>query len=209
MFDHDDDEFGNAKTAITGSEIGINPNSREMLLNLDSTLRESLAKHVSELSITNIDQTLECMPSKDNGHTAVVRSTIGTHDGRCYSTLGCVDPHIAGTKDPAALITAASFKGLNDSINYTKASLPIQKKQMLDITPASAANHQDSAPGPKKYKHKTTEPMSQGQERFVQGLAQKNGLNPEEISRKVCGKQLRDCSSADANEIIQHMKGIY
>lgn len=208
MFDHDD-EFRDAKTAITGSEIGINPNSREMLLNLDSTLKEALTRHVSELSITNIDQTLECMPSEGNGHTAVVRSTIGTQDGRHYSTLGCVDPHIASTKDPAALITAASFKGLNDSINYTKASLPIQKKQMLDVTPASIPNRLDSAPGPKKYKHKTSEPMSQGQERFVQGLAQKNGLNPEEISRKVCGKQLRDCSSADANEIIQHMKGIY
>lgn len=204
-----DDEFEDEESATSVSEIVTSPNSREMLLNQDSALKEALIRHVSDLSITAIAQKLECMPSEANGGTAVVQSSVGTQDGRYYSTLGCVDPQMVGTQDPAVLITAAASKGLNDAINYTKASLAIQKKQVLEITPAIPANRQDSAPGPKKYKHKTTEPMSQGQERFIQGLAQKNRLNPEDISRKVCGKQLRDCSSADANEIIQHMKGVY
>lgn len=165
-----------------------------------------LAKQVKELSITLVEQSLDCMPEEKNDHTAIVRSTIGTNDGRRYSMLGCASPKTEGTTDPASLVKAASYNGLSASLNCTRVSVATQPKPIRNVTPPNTTSHGGSNPGVKEFRHKTKGPLSPGQERFILGLAQERKRNPDEISRKLVGKSLKDCSSADANEIIQRMR---
>lgn len=167
---------------------------------------EFFANQVKELSITLVEQSLDCMPKDENERTAVVRSTIGTNDGRLYSMLGCASPKTDGTTDPASLVKAASYKGLSASLSCTRASVATQPRPIHNVTPPNTTSHGGSNPGVKEFRHKTKGPLSPGQERFILGLAQERRRNPDEISRKLVGKPLKDCSSADANEIIQRMK---
>ena len=170
---------------------------------------EFLTKAVEELSITLIDQSLYSMPREENERTAVVRCTTGTNDGKRFSVLGCTSPKTEGTTDPALLINAASYKGLLASLSCTRASVATQSRPIHDITPSNPTGNGGTNSQVKKYRHKTNEPLSPGQERFIQGLAQQKKLNPNEVSQKLLGKPLKDCSSADANEIIQQMKRVY
>jgi hypothetical protein len=186
---------------------------------MNSLTIDDFARSNQELGIQKWDTVFHEYIGSDKKLRISCTVTLYTADGHSSSYTSIASPENCGGKDDKETLRSYAEEMAyseaihrlrtlikNDSTNYNKSK---QQNQFFDGYPSDAYSSVKSAPPANSngngYNHSKNKSMSDKQKGMILGRCKQHGLNAEQISKKICGQHLENCSSYDANEIIKHI----
>lgn len=136
------------------------------------------------------------MPSQENGGLAVVSATLsnGTMTRTDFGTA--MGNNTDGRTNHEETINRARQQARERILQVCAT-----QQQTMPLPTSSQENHsvQKNVGGGSK-------PASDKQKKVIIDKCAKNGLNPEDISRKICQRSFEELQGQDAHKLMQHLK---
>lgn len=152
-----------------------------------------MQQRIAGLGVSAVECHVQQTPTAANGNVAVAQTTLEGNGVR-VSMPGIATPETANTDKPHLLMRAALMASAD---NATHAFERRQGSTQPRRQESQSAGERHASP---------TKAISPKQCQFIVKLCSEIGLNPDEVARKQAGKSLRQCSAADANTMIRHLK---
>jgi hypothetical protein len=173
-----------------------------------------------ELGIQKWDTNCRDYIGSDNRLALSCTVTLTTSDGRAASYTSIASPEDCGGKDDRGSLRSYAedsaycevinrLQTLKDDENTNYRKDKPQSHVEVNSPPREYVPPKISSPvkpSVKEYNHSKTKPMSENQEKMILGRCYKQRLDAEKISHDMFGHNLKQCTSYEADKIINHIK---
>ena len=153
-----------------------------------------IQQRIAKLRASSVESYIQQTPHAANGNVALAQTTI-VNNGVTISMPGFATPETANTDKAHLLIAAALNTAMHNALCGIEGHTDVAQ-------PRRQESH-----SPAERRHSTSKGLSPKQLQFIARLGTENERNPEDVARKLVGKPLAQCSSADADKIIKSLKG--
>lgn len=167
-----------------------------------------MAIKLGELRAKKFNQSLLSPPTGSNGSTAISRSSISLADGREASAISAVSGQVRGIDNNEDIVALSKIRASFDAIRLVE-KLPILSKdqQVIDVVPENGELRIGFSQKKKKeFNHRFDKILSDKQLTTLQEMSVQRGKNINSLCMSMFNKDLKKLSSAEAHELIQHLK---
>lgn len=164
----------------------------------------TVQEKISSMNVSSISTKVQQSPMIENGYMAICQAAW-IANGKVASTFGTAAPTTSKSEEIHILVQDAESAATSKAMAIIQAmrSSPSASGDLpftIDATsfePVQRPTYQG--------KHNPKKAISEKQKDLIISIANKQSRSVSEVAHSVCGKQINECSSADANEIIQYL----
>lgn len=160
---------------------------------------KDLTKDLQALGVTKVHTSIQQAPSSGNGHVAVCQTELAT-PSRNVSMPGFATPETSNTEQAHVLLSDAAVASLKNALHGITGHQNVESKSQ----PHEGADMPFTLP---KGERTSGRPITEGQRKFIQGLAKKAGKEPDALAKDIVGIPLNNCNTIEASSIIKRLNG--
>lgn len=167
---------------------------------------------INEACVQGVKSNVTQMPTKDNGHMAMVQADtttkIGTFTGHGIATPSLIN----GSTDTQALLDRAYMEAFTRSVAISSLASE-QRHDEIVIEPQTVPSPHQSLPAPyqreqgqkTEYHHSRKKPISDAQRHLIERLANEKHIDLQDFIYQRYNKTIDQLSSFDANDAISFL----
>jgi len=174
---------------------------------------DTMLDYGHQIGIQSLIVTLIQLPNSTNDNTAICQATLQTSAGQVFTDIGDASPsnspgtaknsfiRIASTRAKGRVISDAFniSSALNDPEGGAKENGNIIEADFIVVNSGGIQNHQKAIPAP-------SPPATQKQIGYINFIAKKLGISPENLVRERLQKDIPELSVGEAKNLISSLK---
>lgn len=181
-------------------------NSNVLPATINNDTIATIQEKIRNMNVSSLITSIQQVPVPANGHVAICQTEVVVNNQKT-SMCAFATPETSQSDEVHVLLTDALSSSMHMAIT-TVERIANSVHPAIAQSYAPQENLFDAPPRPAyKGRHNPNKPISEGQVRFIEALAQKQSCIANDVAQSVCAKTLSNCSSADADKVIKYLQG--